>query len=217
MIYRNSLLDRLERKFGRFSISNLMTVMVGAMAIVYIMGLLIEPRTGISLTGALMFDRSLILSGQIWRLFTFVFLPPSRSAIWIFLSLYFYWSLGTALEAQWGAFRFNLFYLCGMLCTVIGGFITGYALNDYINLSLFLAYAILFPDATFHLFFVIEIKAKYMAIAYLIILVLLLVGSPFSHILAAIISLGNVILFLWPRIRSEYKRLRMNWRYKHRK
>ena len=92
---------------------------MGGMAIVYLMELLIYPMTGFSLSSVLAFNRSAVLHGQIWRLITFIFIPPDSSILFILFSLYFYWLIGNALENQWGAFRFNIYYLCGMLCTCL--------------------------------------------------------------------------------------------------
>ena len=65
-----------------------------------------------------------VLHGQVWRLITFIFIPPNSNILFILFSLYFYWLIGSALENQWGEFRYNIYYLCGMICTVIAGMIT---------------------------------------------------------------------------------------------
>ena len=57
-------------------------------------------------------DRSFLLRGQVWRLVTFLFLPPSSSPLWILFNLYFYCLLGRGLEQQWGVFRFNPVFTC---------------------------------------------------------------------------------------------------------
>lgn len=118
---RERWLDKLNQKFGRYGIRNLMTYIVGGMAVVYLTKLLIYPLTGSSLSSVLAFNRNAVLHGQIWRLITFIFISPDSSILFILFSLYFYWLIGNALENQWGAFRFNIYYLCGMICTVIAG------------------------------------------------------------------------------------------------
>ena len=188
-------LDKLNQKFGRYGIRNLMTFIVGGMAIVYLMELLIYPMTGFSLSSVLAFNRSAVLHGQIWRLITFIFIPPDSSILFILFSLYFYWLIGNALENQWGAFRFNIYYLCGMLCTVIAGMITGYATNSYLNLSLFLAFALMYPDYQVMVFFVLPVKMKYLALLDVAGLAVMFVVDSWAGRIALLVSLGNVILF----------------------
>ena len=119
----NQWLDRMDRKFGKYAISNLMMYIVASMAVVYALEILMP----VNLTAYLVFSKAAILRGQLWRLVTFLFLPPNSSLLWILFSLYFYWMIGSALENQWGSFRFNMYYLFGMLGTIISGMITGYA------------------------------------------------------------------------------------------
>ena len=116
---KERLLDGLDRKFGRYGIRNLMTYIVGGMAVVYLMDLIVYPMTGFSLRSVLAFSRSAVMHGQIWRLVTFIFIPPDSNILFILFSLYFYWLIGNALENQWGAFRFNVYYLCGIVCTLM--------------------------------------------------------------------------------------------------
>ena len=131
-MYDQTFLDKMNRKFGRFAIRNLMLIIVCGMATVFLLDFYLTTAKGISFSSFLMFDRAAILQGQVWRILTFIFIPPDSSIVFIVFSLYFYWLIGSALENQWGAFRFNVFYLCGMLGTIIVGFITGYALNNYL-------------------------------------------------------------------------------------
>ena len=95
-----------------------------------------------------------ILHGQVWRLITYVFVPAESRPIWLLLMLYFYYWIGTSLERQWGTARFNLYYWSGVLLTAIVTIVasaisgTGYPVGgtEYVNLSMFLAFAFLFPD-----------------------------------------------------------------------
>lgn len=190
-------LDKLNRKFGRYGIRNLMTFIVGGMAVVYLMELLVYPMTGFSLSSVLAFNRNAVLHGQIWRLITFIFIPPDSSILFILFSLYFYWLIGNVLENQWGAFRFNLYYLYGMVCTVIAGMITGYATNSYLNLSLFLAFALMYPDYQVMVFFILPVKMKYLALLDAVGLVALFIMDSWAGRVALLVSLGNVILFFW--------------------
>ncbi len=159
-------LDRLEKRFGRFAIKNLMTYIVAINALVFLLETII---TGGTLTNFLILDPSLVLKGEVWRLVTFIFIPPSSSMIWIIFVLYFYYIIGNGLEQEWGSFKFNLFYFFGIIGTAAATFITlgfgeiGYGTATYINLSLFLAFARIYPDYEVLLFFILPVKMKYLA------------------------------------------------------
>lgn len=192
---KERFIDKLNRKFGRIAINNLMSIIIGAMALVFVSDLMIQATKGVSILSVLIFDKAAIFSGEIWRVFTFIFLPPESSLIFIIFALYLYWLIGNSLEEKWGAFRFNLFYLCGIIGTIIAGLITGYATNSFLNLSLFLAFAILFPDFELMLLFLIPVKIKYFALFYLISIVYMLIVLPLPGKITIIVSLANVVLF----------------------
>ena len=150
-------LAQIERKLSKYAIQNLMTIIVGAMAIVYIADFLVYTGTGKSLISMLYFNRAAIAAGQWWRVITFVFCPPNTRLIFIIFAFYFYWLIGSAIERSWGTFRFNLYYLCGIIGAIISGLITGYATNDYLNMSL-LAFAFFYPEFEVLLFFILPVK-----------------------------------------------------------
>ena len=102
-----NVLNRLERALGRHYIRDLMKYLCIAMLGVFILEFLPLPKSAVNL---LYFDRDLILRGEIWRVITFVFLPPTGSLLWILFSLYFYYFLGSSLERHWGSARFNIYY-----------------------------------------------------------------------------------------------------------
>lgn len=184
-------IDRLERKFGRYSIPHVMYFITGIMLAVFVGDLIVGGRV----SPMLYFSRDLILRGQIWRLITFIFLPPNSSVFWIAFSLYFYCLMGNALESAWGTFRFNVFYLCGILGTILAGLVTGYGVNHFLNMSLFFAYAAVYPENQVMLFFLIPIKVKWLAaIDALYFLYMFIVGGWPSRI-AILFSLLNIWLF----------------------
>lgn len=154
-------LDTLERKFDRFSIGNLMQYICLTMAALYIFAA-IQPNVPIFSLIALSPYR--IMQGQIWRLVTFIFMPPS-SGLFAFVAIYFYYWLGQNLEYYWGTTRFNLYYLFGMIGAIIAAFITNSTgTSDYLNLSLLLACAALFPDTEVLFMFLIPMKMKWLGI-----------------------------------------------------
>lgn len=196
-MYGNSLLDKLDRKFGRYALKNLMTVIVIGTAIVWLLNTLVYSRTGVNIAAWLYFNKAAILKGEVWRVVTFVFVPETYNPFTLVLSLYFYWLIGTSLENEWGSFKFDLFYFCGLLGTIASGFITGYATAEYLHLSLFLAFALLYPDFQLLLFYFLPIKVKWLAIIDLIGLVLLFIFSVWAERIALLVALFNVALFFF--------------------
>ncbi|MFQ9149157.1 MAG: hypothetical protein ACLR5G_13260 [Eubacteriales bacterium] len=137
MIYNQTWLEKLRRRFGRFGIPNLMLIIVGAMAIVFVMDFAVMAASGRSLSSVLAFDRAMIFRGQVWRIFTFLFIPPSSSLLFAALTLYFYWLIGSTLENQWGSFGFTLYYLLGVVGAIVCGFISGTPLIIISNVAVF--------------------------------------------------------------------------------
>lgn len=197
MYYKENWYDKLARKYGRYSISNLMYIIVIGMGIVFLADMFLYPVTHLSLSSFLAFDRQQIMHGQFWRLISFIFIPPDSSILFIVFSLYLYWLIGSSLESQWGSFRFNLFYFTGVLGTLIAGLITGYATNSYLNLSLYLAFALLYPDYQLMLFFFLPVKIKYLALLDLIGLLILFISGTWGVRISLLISLANIIIFFW--------------------
>ena len=213
-MHKERLIDKLNRRFGRFAIQNLMTVIIGAMALVFVCDMMIYSTKGVSVISVLTFSKSAIFAGEIWRILTFIFLPPETRLIFIIFALYLYWLIGSTLEENWGAFKFNLFYLCGIVGTIISGLITGYATNSFLNLSLFLAFAILFPDFELRVFFLIPVKIKYFALLYLVSIIYMLIVLPLSYKIAIIVSLANVALFFTRDFIDGIKNLHRRLKFK---
>ena len=164
-----NLLDKLERKFGRYAIHNLMYYII----ILYALGYVIVTFAPQFYVQYLSLDPTMILRGQIWRIITFIIYPPNTGLFYFLISMYLYYSIGRILEAQWGAFRFNLYFFTGVLLHVVAAFISCYVFGAnigpafgtyYLNYSLFFAFAATYPDMQFLLFFIIPIKAKWLGI-----------------------------------------------------
>lgn len=160
----------------------------------------------------LVFDRTAILHGQIWRLFSYPLTFYNSNVLLMALMLFCYYSLGRAMETIWGTLRFNLFYLTGIVlmdvyCLLFGG----QADVTYLNLSLFLSYATLFPNAGFLLFFIIPVKAWIFALVDLALVVYGLLVYPFPYNLFSVISLANYFLFFG---RDVLNVIPLSWRIK---
>ena len=197
MYYHNddSCLSRLERKIGRFAIKNWIYVLVAAMAMVWIADFVLARYEYPTLSSFMYFDRDLVFKGQVWRVVSFIFMPEGDSPLFVIISLYFYWFIGTTVENEWGAFRFNVYYLTGYLGALASGFIMGTTTNYYLNLTMFLAYAILNAEQYLYVFFVIKVKVKWLAILEFALLTLDFIFSSWVSRVALIFSLANVILF----------------------
>ena len=197
-------LDKLEKKFGRFAIPNLTMYLIGA----YIIGFGIYYFLP-GLFKWLTLEPYFILKGQVWRVISWVLVPPSGSLISIIFIVLLYYSLGTALERAWGTFRYNVYIFSGILFTVIGAFalyfiagtgMIGYGglfSTYYINMSIFLAFAVSYPDMELLLYFIIPIKMKWMAIVYAVfILYDFIAGNFISRVTIAASLLNFVVFFL---------------------
>ena len=202
MIYRNVYgpIDRFCAKHPRFGISNLMLYIVIGQVAVFILDLFFR---GMLSSYWLPFSRDLILHGQVWRLVTFIFLPSdSGNPFFLLLGCYFYYWIGTMLEREWGTARFTLFYLSGVVLSVLSGMILGITDIYYINLSIFLVIATLYGEMQVLLFFVIPIKMKWMAlIDVALILVAVIQNLMYGSWVGALLPLAsfvNYFIFTWP-------------------
>ena len=190
-------------------ISNLMLYISLGTALVYIMS---EMWGNYLLYNLLCFDRGLILQGQVWRLITYPLTYRIDNLLLMAVSLFCYYSIGRAIETIWGTLRFNLFYVSGVIlmdvyCMLFGG----YASVTYLNLSLFLSYATLFPDAQFLMFFIIPVKAWIFALVDLSIVIMDLIVYPFPYNLFSVISLANYFLFFGKDVLNVVP---LSWRIK---
>ena len=163
----NERIDRFCLTHPRFGIPRLMLFIVIGNVIVYVVGMMDTTHTLYSL---LAFEPGLFCRGQIWRLVTFPLVPTTNGLIWLAISLYFYYFIGTSLENAWGAGKFTIYYFCGLLITALYSlaayWIAGVHIivtAMYLNLSLFFAFATLWPDQRVLLFFIIPVKMKWLA------------------------------------------------------
>lgn len=207
-----NIINQIERKLSRFSIQPFYKYIVFAMGGVYLLDLFF-PTFGLIFRLSLF--RDIVLRGEIWRLLTFLVIPYLGNPLYTFLSLYFYYFIGTTLENRWGARRFLLFYALGALGAIIGAFITGFGSNIYLNLSLFFAFALVFPDYEILLFFVLPIKMKWLALLNALFFLSSFVYQPWSDKVAILFSLANLFLFfggdIWNKLRQsihQWKRRR---------
>ncbi|SFA70331.1 Membrane associated serine protease, rhomboid family [Acetitomaculum ruminis DSM 5522] len=196
-------ISKMERKFGRFAIPNLTAWLIGVYAVGYLIYYLANP-----LLYYLYLEPYMIFHyGQVWRLVTWIFTPPSASNIFVVLiMMLFYYSIGTNLENTWGAFRYNLYLIGGMLFTLIGAIVMYFALGQpvllggyfstyYINTSIFLAFAVLYPNMQVLLYFIIPIKIKWLAYLYGAYLIYDIITANIVGKVAIVVSMLNFLIF----------------------
>ena len=205
-------MSKFEKKFGKYAISNLTLILIICYVVGYVIQL-INPNVAFFLT----LDPYQIVHGQIWRLFSWVLIPPSSLDIFTIIMLMFYYNLGTVLEKTWGAYRYNVYIFTGMLLTIVASFLymgtmfllglnpadatavffytSGAFSTYYINLSIFLAFAVTYPDMQVLLMFVIPVKVKWMAILDIVLLVYDMLVGGLSVKFAVGAALVNFVVF----------------------
>lgn len=214
-------MSKFEKKFGKYAIKNISLMLILCYACGYIIELI-----NANFLNYLTLNPYAILHGQVWRLVTWIIVPPSSFDFFTLLMLYVYYSLGTSLERTWGTYRLNLYLFEGMLFTVLGAFalmgvsyaflpnvIAAYGGESYffslvavmfstyyVNMSIFLAFAATFPDISMLLFFVIPIKVKYLGIIYGVILVYdFFAGSIYNKFVIGASMLNFLVFWLTSR------------------
>ena len=184
------LLASLERRIGRFAIPNLIVFVVGGMAMVWVLS-----QSRPDAVGRLVLDMDAVRRGEVWRLVTFLLIPPRTSPIWVLVNLYFTWWVGSSLEQHWGAFKFNVYYFIGALGTMAAALIVGPTSNTWLDSSLFLAFATVFPDVTILLFFILPIKVKWLGILAAVGIAVAATLGDWGTRASIIAALVNYILF----------------------
>ncbi len=189
-----SWLDTLESRFGRFAIPGLVRALVGLNALVFLLQY-INPE----FVKALVLDPGLIRSGQVWRLFTWLFVPLEVSPLWILFALMFYWMMGDGIEEAWGAFRVNLFFLIGMVATTIVAFVFGSAhTNSMLYLSLLFAFATLYPNFTILFMLILPIRIWWLAAASAVMVGVWFLSGGWADRITILLLFGNYLLFFGP-------------------
>ena len=197
MIYRNDHygpIDKFCAKHPRFGIPNLaMYVAIGQVA-VGILDLIMRGR----LTAAMTFYSPYILRGEVWRLITFILVPSASNPFPLILGCYVTFWAGQMLEREWGTAKFSLFYLCGVLWSIVGGMVLGSASIYYIHLSFFLVIATMYSEMQVLFMFVVPMKMKWLAL--LDVALILLDGLQYGLIVVlwAVPSFINYFIFTWP-------------------
>ena len=213
----NNWLNKLERKYGRYGIPNLTNILVAGQILVLAIELFVNQTVSVWLA----LSRYFLLRGQIWRIITFAFIPSyGGSILSVVLGIYFTWFIGTALEREWGDFRYTVYLLSGVLGTVLGCLLTGVTASTYcLSLSLLLAFAMLYPEVQLLLFFVIPLKVKYFGIFAAALWVFSFLSMGMLGKLNYLLCMLGFLLFFgpqaWHNIRAWVRR--EQWKRKNRR
>jgi len=189
---------RLEYKYGKYAISNLMLYIV----IMYAAGLAIQYTNPQLYWQWLSLDAEMILKGQVWRLVTFMIYPPTTSVFFAVIMLYMYYVWGRTMERVWGPFRFNVYFFLGVIGHIVAALVgylvfeeSWYLTTGYLNFSLFFVYAMNFPNQTILLNMILPIKAKWLAIAEAAVYLFSFINGNASTRCEILVSMLNVLLF----------------------
>lgn len=201
-----NFLNKMERKLGKYAIQNLTFWLIGF----YILGYIIE-FTMPNVLAWLALEPYYVMQGQVWRLVSWILIPPSTNLIFMIFMLMCYYFIGISIEHAIGTFRYNVYLLGGMIISTISAMalyginylVTGTYLRgigdsfsaNYINMSLFLTFAVLFPNAQFQLYFLIPVKAKWMGIIEAVWAAFSFIGGDVSQRVAILASLANFLIF----------------------
>ena len=197
-------MNKMERKFGKYAIRNLSALIIALYAAGYILSVT-SPR----ILSYLTLEPFFIFRGELWRIVTWIIVPPGTMDLFTVIMLFFYFSIGRTLERTWGEFRFNFYILSGIIFTVLGAFLLyaiglaggrqflmgGMFSTYYINMSIFLAFALTYPNMEVLLYFIIPIKVKWMGVLYGVLIIYSFMQTNWAGRVAIIASLLNFILF----------------------
>ena len=150
-------LNKMERKFGKYAIQNLTFWLIGA----WVLGFIIQ-ITMPDVLQLLLLEPRMILQGQVWRIVSWLLIPPPVNILFLIFFLSCYYFIGISIEQAIGTFRYNVYLIGGILCSILGAFflygfyylakgvsvagIGYYFSTQYITMSLFLAFAVIFPN-----------------------------------------------------------------------
>lgn len=210
----NKAIDRFCILHPNFGVPNLMLYIVVCNVAVYLLDMF--SAGSVSLSDLLCFTVPAVMRGEVWRLITFALIPEATGALSLIISCYFYYWIGSTLERQWGTAKFTCYYLGGMLFTLLGTVVVsllGYMIPvygaGYVNFAMFLAFAMLWPDAQVLLFFIIPIRIKYLAyfdLAWFAFSIARYIGlGAWPYAIIPVMALLNFVIFFWPELTRFFR------------
>lgn len=160
-------LDHLDRRVGSLAFPQILRWIAGLQLLNWFL-LFLSPE----FSGWIGYDRDAILSGQVWRLLTWVLTPivgvgGGFSLVWILIATLFMFFINDHLEGHWGSFRLNVYVFSSVILLSLLGLLpfadgAGFLWKTVFFSTVFLAFAALFPNQVIHLFLIIPVKAKWL-------------------------------------------------------
>ena len=207
-------LDRFCYKHPRFGIPNLMKFIVIGNVLIYLLDMFSRGYA----TLLFMFHPARVLHGEVWRIVTFLFVPVSGfnssdmfSILWFAMTTLFYYYIGNALERQWGSTRFTVFYFLGAILNLIIGFAFQTSVTMYyVNMSMFFAFATLYPEMRVMLYGILPLKVKWLAwldaALFLYDIIRYLMLGAWGYALIPVVAILNYFIFFWDDLMEIFRR-----------
>jgi hypothetical protein len=220
-----SLLSRLESRFGRFAVPNLTLILIVGQVFLYVARHFAPGAADEDVLEKVRLLPAAVLSGQVWRLVTFLFDPPLDNPLFAFFFWYMFYFMGTTLEANWGTFRYNVFLLIGYLACLGSAFATYWAAagagaaavadlpanNGFLYGTVFLAFARLYPEFVLYIMFVLPVKIKWLAWLQWILYGLTFLSGDWMIKGMIVASVANYLLFfgreIWQGAKQGHRRM----------
>jgi hypothetical protein len=198
------MLDRIVRPIA---VPNLTMTLVVGQATMFVASFLVQQKVlNSSVIENLPLIWSRVFEGELWRLITWLFVPPPLGLLTIFYFLVFQ-MVGTAVEGIWGTVRYCAYLYLGALLTMIAGLIFPDAMLTglFLETTVFLAFATYNPNYTFLIFFVLPVKVKYLAALSGLGYLFLILFGPIDAKLTSAAAIGNYLLFFTPMLIDHYR------------
>ncbi|MDO4487884.1 MAG: hypothetical protein Q4B67_02170 [Eubacteriales bacterium] len=226
---------KFKQKFGRFAIQNLSLYVT----LIFAIGYLVMIFNSNLYNYWLGFYPVAVLKGEIWRIFTVLFYPPSVSNNLLLgaLMIFIYYSFAQTVERSMGEFEYNVYFFGSILIGEIGSILYYLITKDYTaqyipmftHFAVFMAFAIMYSEQRVLLFFIIPIKVKWIAIVevalYVYYLTMGLVFRNLETVIDIVCAFIPVVIFYlvvfkqrngsgiisnW-RLQREQKKRRKEW------
>jgi len=197
---KETLLNKLDRKYNHFCLHNISTHIIALQVITFILN-----QFGHIAHEDLILNGSLVLNGEIWRLITFIAIPPSYNVFWAFISWNLFYMFGSTLEWHWSTFKYNVYLFVGFFATSLASLLFPHLFFDsslFMMTSVMFAFSIFKPDYELRIMLLLPVKIKIISLISAVILILNFFSGDTDTKVMILAGMINFILFFW---RDLYK------------